>query len=723
MSQVKRSAVQLALGASLSLAAFAPALAAPLKYPEAPRGNQVDTYFGVQVPDPYRWLEDPASEATQQWVSAQNALTRSFLETPARSALRERLESLWNYPKYGTPRKKGQQYFYWHNNGLQNQYVLYTQSDLNGPARVVLDPNSLSNDGTRTIGTTALSENGELLAYGISEGGQDQQTLHFRDTRSAKDLPDTIPGLRNSSVAWLPDHSGVIYNRYPTASERAALGLDPDSSEPTHSRVYLHRLGTPASEDVLLYQLPEQPAIDLYPGITDDGRYLLIYGYEGTEPNNGLWVKPVAELSQPNTPFRQLVAPGQASFSVAGNIGSRLYLQTTLDAPRGRLVSLDLDQPDAPFEEVLPEQEAVLDSVQLAYRYLVVSYLSDAHQRLQLHQLNGEKVKEIPLPTLGTVGALNSRPDDPELFFSFSSFVYPGESYRYDLSTGSLQRLRRSEVAFDPERFATRQVFYTSADGTRVPMFLVHRKDVEPNGSAPTLLYGYGGFNISLLPHFALAQLPWLEAGGVYAVANLRGGGEYGDEWHRAGMLDQKQNVFDDFIAAAQWLKSSGWSHPQKLAIQGGSNGGLLTAAVMLQQPKLFDAVISQVPVLDMLRYHQLSVGRFWIPEYGSAERSAAEFKTLYAYSPLHNIKPVAYPPLLVMSADHDDRVVPAHAKKFVAAMQHTARSEAPLLLRVETKAGHGAGKPTDKILDEYADLYAFLFRVFGLEAGALQQK
>lgn len=697
----------LAVSASLSLSLSLPAQAAPspdLNYPEAPRSDVVDTYYGVQVPDPYRGLENEDDPATQKWWQAENKLTHAYLNQPVRAQLRQRLQAIWNYPRYGTPRKKGAFYYFWKNDGLQNQYVLYQEDDLNGPARVVLDPNTLSKDGTVSVRTTEISRDGSLLAYGLSDAGSDQQVLHFRDLRTGRDLPDTVPGLSNVSVDWLPDQSGVVYNRYPTQAEL------PDAPPHTHSRVYLHRLGQPASQDQLLYSNDADPDVDYYPSLSEDGRYLLLYGYRGTDPNNALLVR---EL-QGQGDFQELWPSGQASFSVVYNQGPLFYVQTTLDAPRGRIVTRDIRSET--LSELIPQQEAVLDQALVANRSLVAVWLKDAHHQLKLYDLQGKPQTEIPLPTLGQVGAINGKPGESGLFFGFSSFVFPNESFRYDLDTHALRRLRKADVKFDPERFATQQVFFTSRDGTKVPIFLVYRRDIKPDGTHPLLLYGYGGFNISMLPHFALAQIPWLEQGGVYAIANIRGGGEYGDAWHEAGMLEHKQMVFDDFMIAGDWLISHGWSHPKKLAIQGGSNGGLLTAACMVQRPDLYGAVISQVPVIDMLRYPKFTVGRFWIPEYGDAEHSEAEFRTLYAYSPLHNIHAIDYPPVLVMTADHDDRVLPAHAMKFVATLQDEARSEHPILLRVESRAGHGAGTPTDKILDEYADIYSFLFQSLGLE-------
>ena len=680
--------------------------AGAMDYPTAHKDPVVDTYFGVKVADPYRWLEDNDSQDSKDWIDAENKLTQSFVKTPVRDKIRDRLTELWNYPKQGSPTHKGSWYYSWKNDGLQNQYVLMRQASLQGPATTVLDPNGLSKDGTVSVNTTAISDQGTTIAYGLSQAGSDQQVLHFKHFDKNQQLPDQVKGLSNASVDWAPDGSGVYYNRYP---DPATI---PGAKPHTHNRVYFHKLGTDGAKDTLIYADASHPELDFYPFVSEDHQYILIESINGTAPQNGILYRPLGGKD-----FKQLVPNGKASFSFVDNDGPIFYFLTDAGAPRKKLIAIDSRQPDAShWRDVIPQQADVLDSVLSAGGGFVATWLHDAQNRLSYHRRDGKQQRVIPLPAPGTV-SLRGRRGDKELFLSFSSFVYPGEIYRADLGSGQLSLLRRSEVKFDPDKFATEQVFYTSKDGTRVPMFLVYKKGLKPDGSHPTLLYGYGGFNISMLPHFALAQIPWLEAGGVFAMANLRGGAEYGEAWHEAGMLAHKQNVFDDFIGAGEWLIAKGWSHPKKLAIQGGSNGGLLTAACMIQRPDLYGAVISQVPVIDMLRYQKFTVGRYWIPEYGSAEANEAQFKTLFAYSPLHNIRPVAYPPLLVMTADHDDRVLPAHSKKFIATLQATAKGGGPLLLRAETNAGHGAGKPTAKIIDELADMYGFLFKVFDMKA------
>lgn len=695
-----RYSLWLSMALSTSLALPAPAL----NYPQATRDQIIDSYFGTQVPDPYRWLENESSPETQTWVTEQNKITQDYVSTPARQHIRKRLEELWNYPKESIPSRKGAWYYSWKNDGLQNQYVLSRQAQPQGSGKIALDPNTLSADGTVSVGVTAISEDGTKLAYGISDAGSDYEELHFKDLDTGKELPDIVTGLHNSSVDWHPDLSGVYYNRYPEA------GSIPDAKPNTHNQVYFHKLGSPQSQDQLIYANPEQPELDFYPFVSEDGKYVFLYAHHGTSPNNGILYRGLNETS-----FQELIPAGQSSFSFVDNDGPIFYFLTNADAPRYRLIAIDTRKPQkANWQEIIPQQADVLDSVTRAGSYFVAAWLKNAHHRLTLHSPAGQLEREITLPAIGTV-SIRGKHQDQELFIGFSSFVHPGESYRYDLKTHTMSLLRRSPVRFEPDEFETRQVFYPSKDGTQVSMFLVHKKGLKPDKTHPALLYGYGGFGLNMLPHFALGQLPWLEAGGVYAVANLRGGGEYGEAWHQAGMLNNKQNVFDDFIAAGEYLIKTGWSHPRKLAIQGGSNGGLLTAACLVQRPDLYGAVISQVPLTDMLRYHHFSVGRYWIPEYGSADASEEQFKTLYAYSPLHNLKAVDYPPVLLMSADHDDRVVPAHAKKFAAALQAISTGSSPLLLRVETRAGHGSGKPTAKVIDELADLYAFLFRALEL--------
>lgn len=674
-------------------------------YPPARKDSTVDVYHGVEVPDPYRWLEDANSPETQAWVARQNNLTSDFLATAAaREKIKARLTGLMDYPRYSAPSKRGGRYFFWKNEGLQNQSVLYTQEALDGEPRVVINPNLMSEDGTVALTTTAVSEDGSLLAYAISCSGSDRQEIKIRNVDSSRDYDETLQWCRHTSIAWKHDGTGFFYDRFP----------DPNTVAPedqaNYNRVYWHRLGTPQSQDQLIYERPDNKELGFASIVTDDGRYLVLYVYHGTDTKNRIYYRPVESTG----PFIKLLDEADARYDFIGNDGSVFYFNTDLESPRGRVIAIDVNEP-APsnWRQVLPQTEDVIDYVALINNQFVVAYMHDVHHVLKIYNPDGTFVREISLPTLGTVSGLSGRQGDTEMFFSFTSFLFPAASYRYDFPAGELSIVKKPEIDFDPSGYETRQVFYRSKDGTRIPVFIIHRKNISLDGNNPTLLYGYGGFNISIRPAFSVSAIVWLEQGGVYAVANLRGGGEYGEDWHQAGMLDKKQNVFDDFIAAAVWLIENKYTNSEKLAIRGGSNGGLLVAACMLQRPDLFGAVICQVPVTDMLRYQKFTVGRYWIPEYGDAETDEEQFKVLYAYSPLHNVRAgVEYPPVLVTSADTDDRVVPAHAKKFVAALQEKATGRNPILLRVETKAGHGGGKPLSKAIDERADIYAFLFKI-----------
>jgi len=690
---------------------------AKLLYPPARRDSTVDVYHGVKISDPYRWLEDADSAETQAWVAQQNKLTSEFLvAVPAREKINARLTKLMDYPRYSAPYKQGSRYFFWKNDGLQNQSVLYLQKTLDGEPKVVINPNLMSEDGTTAVIRTAVSEDGLLLAYTISRSGSDQQEIKIRTIDSNRDYDETLQWCRFTSIAWKHDGSGFFYNRFP----------DPNTVAPedrvNYSRVYWHKLDTPQSSDPLIYERPDDKELGFAPFITEDGRFLVLYVYHGTDTKNRIYYRPIESAGS----FIKLLDTADARYDFIGNNGSVFYFGTDLDAPRGRIIAIDVNNPAKNnWNTILPQTDDVIDYVALINNHFVVAYLHDVHHELKIYNLDGTFIREIPLPTLGTVSGLSGKQKDAEMFFSFTSFLFPATSYRYDFQTGRLTVIQKPQIDFDPSGYETRQVFYHSKDGSRIPMFITHKKGLCLDGNNPTLLYGYGGFNISIKPSFSVSTLIWLEQGGVYAVANLRGGGEYGESWHQAGMLGKKQNVFDDFIAAAEWLIENKYTSPKKLAIRGGSNGGLLVAACMLQRPELFGAVVCQVPVADMLRFQKFTVGRYWIPEYGNAETDNEQFKFLYAYSPLHNVKAgVGYPPILVTSADTDDRVIPAHAKKFVATLQekaHEISSESsggggnPILLRVETKAGHGLGKPTSKAIDEQADIYAFLFKVLDM--------
>ncbi|CAN5138512.1 prolyl oligopeptidase family serine peptidase [soil metagenome] len=690
-----------------------PAATNGLDYPDTRRGDQVDDYHGTQVADPYRWLEDTDSPQTAAWVEAENRVTFGYLEgIPARDRIREQLTELWDYPKYGTPFKQGGRYFFSKNDGLQNQSVIYWQTALDAEPKVLIDPNKLSEDGTVALTNLSVSDNGKLLAYGTSSGGSDWQEFHVRDVATAEDRGDRLQWIKFSGASWTHDDEGFFYSRFP-APEGNAL-----TSQNLNNKLYYHRVGTPQSADVLIHEQPAQPEWRFFPSVTDDGRYLVIYTSYQTSKNDLHYV----DLGDPEQPkvkgeIRPLVTGFNANYSVVGNDGQTFYLQTDKDAPKGRVVAIDASRPaEANWKTLIPGGEDVLENVTIVNDQFVATYLHDAADRIRIFSLRGEPIKEVELPALGSVGGFSGEREDKEAFYSFTSFFYPTTIFRYDFQSGRSTVFRKPEIAFDPSPYVTEQVFYTSKDGTRVPMFITHRRDLNKDGGNPTLLYGYGGFNISLTPSFSVSNLVWLDMGGVYAVPNLRGGGEYGEEWHLAGTKERKQNVFDDFIAAAEYLIAEGYTSPAKLAIAGGSNGGLLVGAAMTQRPELFGAALPAVGVMDMLRYHTFTIGKAWSVDYGTAD-DAAGFRYLYAYSPLHNLEPgTCYPATLVTTADHDDRVVPGHSFKFAATLQNAQACSNPALIRIETRAGHGAGKPTTKIIEEQADKWAFLVKVLGVE-------
>jgi len=680
-----------------------------LNYPPShPDPTVVDIYHGQPVPDPYRWLEDLDSERTRAWIEAQNQLTFDYLQRiPARQRLLERLTQLWNYEKYSQPFKEGGRYFYFKNDGLQNQSVLYTQESLEAEARVLLDPNTLSEDGTVALSGIAISRDGRYLAYGLSRSGSDWQEWKVRDIETGEDLPDHLRWIKFSGASWTPDGQGFFYSRY----DEPPPGREYESAN-YFQKLYYHRLGTPQSEDLLVYHRPDQKEWGFAGGVTEDGNYLIISVWRGTDPKNLLFYK---DLRDPNLPVVELIREFEANYSFVGNDGSRFWLLTDLNAPRRRLVAIDLDNPGQ-VQEVIPEAEETLQGVSLINNQFVAFYLEDAHTQIKTFALDGTYLGEIPLPGLGSASGFGGKRYDTETFYTFTSFTTPPTIYRYDFTTGRSTLFRQPQVDFDPQAYEVQQVFYPSKDGTRIPMFLVHRRGLARTGDHPTLLYGYGGFGISLTPSFSVGLVAWLEMGGVYAQPNLRGGGEYGEAWHQAGTKLNKQKVFDDFIAAAEWLIAHGYTNPSKLAISGGSNGGLLVGACLTQRPDLFAAALPAVGVFDMLRFHKFTIGWAWISEYGSPE-DPEEFKALYAYSPLHNLKPgTAYPATLITTADHDDRVVPAHSFKFAAALQAAQGGSQPILIRIDTKAGHGAGKPTTKLIEETADRWAFLVEVLGIQ-------
>lgn len=679
-------------------------------YPPARRADVVDDFHGTPVADPYRWLEDPTSEETQAWVDAQNRRTRELVDArPDLAAIRERLRAIWNYPKYGVPYSRGGRIFFGKNDGLQNQAVLYVQDSAEAAPRVLLDPNTLSADGTVALTNEAVSRDGKLLAYGISQSGSDWQIVRVRNIDSGEDYPDTIKWCRFAGIAWHPDGTGFYYNRYPEP------GTLPAEEQTFDNRVYWHRMGTPQSEDLLVYERPDARALAFSPSVSDDGQYLFLEVWHGTDPTNRVYYRPL----ESDGDFIRLLDENDAAYSVIDTIGSLLYVETNLDAPRGRIVAIDLEHPErAHWREIVPEADEVISFSKMVDNKLAVAYMHDVKHQIQLFDPEGAALGKIDLPLIGSVLGWSGRRKDNALTIGMTSFLTPTTIYRYDFERQLLETLRAPELNFPVDDYLVQQVFVQSKDGTRVPMFLVHRRDLELNGDNPTLLYGYGGFNISLTPQFWVSRLLWLEHGGVFAVANMRGGNEYGEEWHQAGMLERKQNVFDDFCAAAEWLIENSYTRSARLAISGGSNGGLLVAACMLQRPELFGAVHCAVPVLDMLRYHRFSVGRYWIGEYGNAEADVEQFRFMIAYSPLHNVREgQRYPPILLTTADTDDRVVPAHAYKFAATLQHAdPQGQNRIYLRVEVKAGHGLGKPTSKLIDETADVYGFLFEILRMK-------
>lgn len=687
-----------------------PAAAAPPTYPASPRVDHVDEYHGVKVADPYRWLEELDSPQTRAWIQAQAALTESYLEgLPQRATLRQRLDTLQDFERYSAPWKEGDRWFWFHNSGLQNQSVLYTAPNLTGPARVLLDPNTLSQDGTVALAGTVVCQDGRYLAYGLSEAGSDWNTWRVRDVRTGQDLTDEIRHVKFSGASWDRNGEGFFYSRYPAPQP----GQDLKAVNHDHT-LYYHRLGTPQTEDRRIFGIPEHPDWMVAGGVTEDGRWLILHVERPDTENDALWVK---DLSCPESRVRPLPGAFQAQFGAVETEGNLLLARTDLNAPRFRLVGLDLSREGADWRELVPQQADTLQSASRAGNRLFLEYLHDAHTRVAVHDLEGRRLGEVDLPGLGSAGGFPARRQDTETFYSFTSFTVPTVVYRYDLTSGKSSVWKQPALSFDPGRYQTEQVFVTSPDGTRVPMFLSHARGLEPDGNRPVLMYAYGGFNYSLTPYFSATSMAWMEQGGLYAVPNLRGGGEYGEEWHQAGTRTRKQNVFDDFMAAGRWLVENHYTKPSRLAIMGGSNGGLLVGACLTQKPELFGAAVPQVGVLDMLRFEKFTIGYAWVSDYGSVQ-DPEEFKALRAYSPYHNLRPgTSYPPTLITTADHDDRVFPAHSFKFAAALQAAQGGEAPTLIRIETRAGHGAGKPTSKRLDEAADLLAFVMNALGMKA------
>lgn len=686
----------------------------PPTYPQTRRVDHTDTYHGTIVADPYRWLEDDVrqSKDVAAWVAEQNKITFAYLEAiPERGPILRRLTELYNFEKYSSPAKIAGRYYYSKNDGLQNQSVLYVLDSLEGTPRVLLDPNSWSKDGTVALAGLAFRDDGKYLAFGKAEAGSDWTTWYVLDTNTGKQLPDELKWIKFGGASWTKDGRGFFYTRFDEPKPGEAF-----QSLNLNHKVFYHRLGTTQSEDVLVYQRPDQPEWMFGVEVTEDGRYLVINAQKGTDPKNRVFIKDLAEPYGMPVP---LIDEFANEYSLVGNDGSVFYFKTDLDAPRGRLIAIDLRKPErANWKEILPQAAETLQGISLVGNLFVTSYLKDAHTQVKMYDIAGQFIREVELPGLGTAGGFGGKRTDTETFYTFVSFTTPPIIYRYDLLTGKSTVFRKAEVKFKPEDYEVKQVFFSSKDGTRVPMFLAHKKGIKLDGNNATLMYGYGGFSNALTPAFSVSRLQWMEMGGVFVLVNLRGGNEYGEEWHIAGTKLKKQNVFDDFIAAAEWLIANKYTNPSKLAIQGGSNGGLLVGAVMTQRPELFGACLPAVGVMDMLRFHKFTAGRFWVDDYGCSD-NPEEFKALYAYSPYHVLLrngPRNYPATLVTTADTDDRVVPAHSFKFIAALQANQAGPAPVLARIETKAGHGAGKPTSKLLEEIADQWAFLVKNLNLK-------
>jgi prolyl oligopeptidase len=688
------------------------ASAAPIDYPKAKKVEQVDDYHGVKVADPYRWLETDVrtSKDVADWVAAENKITFDYLGSIAeREPIRKQLTTLWNYEKYTVPYKKGTHYFFSKNNGLQNQSVVYTVDKWTDTPRVLLDPNAWSKDGTVALGGVAVSDDAKYAAYAVAEAGSDWQIIRVVDVATSQPLPDEIKWVKFSGISWTNDDKGFFYSRFPAVETgKAYQSLNRDQ------KIYYHRLGTPQSDDVVVWYDASQPEWNYGAEVSEDGRYLIITTTQGTAAKNQVHVK---DLQDPYAMPVTIVGKIENDYSFVGNDGPVLYFRTDLKAQKGRLIAIDLRNPASEnWKELVPESEATLQGAGYVGHRLVANYLRDAHSEIRLFDTSGKLVRTMELDGIGSAGGFNGRADDNETFYNFSSYATPPSIYRYDLATGEKQLLFRAKVAMKPEEYEVKQVFYTSKDGTKVPMFIAHKKGLKLDGNNPTLLYGYGGFDISMTPGFSISRLTWMNMGGVYAVANLRGGGEYGEAWHEGGMKLHKQNVFDDFIAAGEYLVKNGYTKPAKLAIQGGSNGGLLIGAVENQRPDLFGATLPAVGVMDMLRFNQFTAGRYWVDDYGSSA-NADEFKALYAYSPYHNIKAgTKYPATLITTADTDDRVVPGHSFKYAAAIQEAQAGTAPVLIRIETRAGHGGGKPTAKIIEETTDQLAFLVKNLGMK-------
>ena len=698
---------RLATACLVALATLALPAQTPLTYPATRKADVVDDYHGTKVADPYRWLEDDRSAETAAWVEAQNKVTQGYLgQIPERKAIEARLTKLWDYEKFGAPSRHGKVYVYSHNTGLQNQGVLYVTTDLKDRGRVLLDPNSLSTDGTVSLGSTVFTEDGKLMAYSLSKGGADLNIWKVRTVETGQDLADELPLGRNSVGGWAQDGSGFYYTRYPLPKDRSAL-----TGVFKNQQLFFHRLGSPVEQDEVIYERPDQPDWGFGAGPTDDGRWLVIYQNQGTDRRSRVFLK---DLTKPGAKVEPFLDKFDATYRIVGSDGDTFYVMTDQGAPRSRLVAIQKGSPEpAAWKTILAEGPGrdVLAGVSLVAGRFAATWRIHALNTVRLYDLQGKLEREIALPGVGSLSGFGGRRTHTEAFYGFTSYNRPTTLYRYDFATGKSEVFRQPKLAFDPAAYEVTQVFYNSKDGTRIPMFLAHKKGLKLDGTNPTLLYGYGGFNIPAAPGYSPANLAWMELGGVFANACLRGGSEYGRAWYEAGRLKKKQNVFDDFIAAAEWLIAEKYTSTPKLAIHGGSNGGLLVGACMAQRPELFGAALPAVGVMDMLRYHKFTIGWMWKSDYDCSDE-ADGFKYLMTYSPVHTLKAgVKYPPTLVTTGDHDDRVVPAHSHKFIATLQAAQAGSAPVLTRIETNAGHGAGKPTAKQIAERADQWAFLVK------------
>ena len=705
----------LSIAASMTFAHAAQAqtaatAAAKLNYPATAKGEVVDEQFGIKVADPYRWLENDvrADQKVRDWVTAENAVTDAYLASlPGRDIFKARMAELFNYERFGLPVKKGRRYFYARNDGLQNQSALFVRDGLNGTPRLLIDPNRWATDGATAVGDWVPSDDGKLLLYSVQDGGTDWRTVKMIDVNTGKDLPDVLEWVKFSGFSWAKDGSGFYYSRFPATKEGEKF-----QALNENQAIYFHRVGDPQSADRLVYATPDAPRRGHGGTVSDDGKWLVVTSTEGTDDRYEITL---IDLTAPDAKPRTLVPGLVNNWSYIGNEGTKFFWITNKDAPRLRVVTLDIAESDPKPVEIVVEDAATLDGAAIIGGTLIANYLVDARTEIRQFALDGTPKPKLALPGIGTAGGFNGKADDNETFYSFTSFATPSAIYRYDVKSGKSKLWAQPKVPFDPANFTVEQRFFTSKDGTRVPMFLVHKKGLDMAAGAPTLLYGYGGFNISLTPGFSATRLAWIEQGGVLAVANLRGGGEYGKAWHDAGRLANKQNVFDDFIAAGEYLVKEGITTKAKLTIQGGSNGGLLVGAVVNQRPDLFAAALPAVGVMDMLRFDRFTAGRYWVDDYGYPAKET-DFKALHAYSPYHNIKAgTDYPAILVTTADTDDRVVPGHSFKYAAALQAANIGDKPHLIRIETRAGHGSGKPTDKIIEEASDLWSFAARWTGM--------